>query len=637
MLSLVDRVISDFSHFMLVTLVIFFLSGLAWSLLTLDKVSLSIKEFIHIISKGAIVFTVFSIIISPFSISRIPVFIWVAVCSLIIFRFIDRLSMIPGEYFSEICFLILATGTFFVFWNYGSIRIWPPVGDIATAHAPLVNTFTSLGHLPLSNSELTILYPPGFHILASMLNQVHELYAPQVVFYTLIVITALIPLMNYLIAHRVTGSNILGITAFTLSWIVHPSLHCDRYMLGPLFNGTYPFLYGFFIIQLIVMQWCKPEDNRDSAELLGSTLLFMVALFFVYPMFALLTSISLTVIIFSRNVINPSHLKRFLYEKRNSFSLLGVGALAILFVKPEIRNIVYYFSTQFAFNGQASVSVVSTESYAYMVDYGEYISGLLGLISMVSVILGLFIEKVRKSPVFLMFVPCFAVTMVSALFEPLNRYLFLVTPSRSVLVTQLLGVMVLLSVFKELADRSRFISSPNLPHFSREQRRFLFFCILMFTSIVLTLPSTKIQFKRNFRKVPSTRYYDDFDAFIWVGDNTSPSDVIEASPTWISWYLESFTDGVYVHHQYNRLMDTERDRDLWQIWLTPGDEVMVESLLAKHNVKYLVVTSAEYQFDFAEEWSFRRKPALYNFYFKDYTFLVPELMQDNVAVYSVDQ
>ncbi len=640
MQSLMDQIYSDFSVFSVTAVLIFLILGLAITLL-LDPSSniFNPTTLVSIISTGAVVFTALSVVIGVVTVSRYTIFFSTILSLGVILRRRDRLKLDSLD-LTQVTFLIITAVTFYIFWNYGSVRLWSPIGDVATAHSPLVERIQHYGHLPLSKSELGILYPPGFHLFSSTLNTLYHFHSPQIVFFSMILIAGLIPLMNYLIAANFSGSPVLGLAAFILSWYFHPSKHLDRFLLGPLFNGTYPFLFGVFIVQSIILLVSRYEavnsDNiRDFAVHSG---IMFFSLTCVYPTF-LFVVVSIYAV-----------LLRYYYRvelglftelaRRNRFFLcyLSGGVLLLTLAKPDLANFVQYFSTKFAYTGQDVISVVSPESYAYKVNLDIYVSGLLGVISIISSLIGLSSRKVRESRVFLMFAPIMFITVVSSLVEPLNSFLFFFTPNRSMMITKILGVMVLLYSVKEYTEYIIYPTGRRERHqvsFSPEVRKMVFYTVILVACLTLTLPSIKQQSKRTFKQDPSNKFSNDFDAFIWVAENSNEGDVILASPTWVSWYGQSFTQAEYVHHQYSRMMDTDRDRSLWLIWLFPGEEEFVHSQLQKYGVKYLVVTSADYQFDFAQNWSGKRSPALYLYQFDHYEFLNPMYSKGSVAVYSV--
>lgn len=637
---------SHFTVFAIFLLPFVFVMGLTLSLIGSHKVIvIDSMEMLRLSAMGLVSLTFITIPISIYSISEYTLWLSLLACFAVIIHKRDQLSINLDELINinQFTFLVVTLITFYIFWKYGSVRTWPPIGDVATVHSPQVERFSYLGHLPLRKNELTILYPPGFHILSSTLNQLFAYYSPQIVYYVAILVTAFIPLMNYLITYNFTKSNMMGLTGFVLSWYVHPSLHHDRYFTGPLTNGTYPYLYGVFIIQTIILLVSRYEvliDN-DYVSFFSYSFIAMFSLFFVYPTFSIVMIIIYLLLILLHYKINLNLFNRILKENKQFLLFCLLLTIISLFIKPEILNIFHYFTAKFAYNGQDTLSIVSPEALAYKVDLRVYASGLLGFISIISMIFGVSSNQIRKSPLFIMFAPVFFIIILSGTVEQLNGALFLLSPNRSTMILKLLGVAVFL--FSVHRSTEHFTSPTNMGSIASsirgqnpERVKTLIYTIVFISCLTLSLPSLDKDISQKFLTLPDSTRDADFDAFIWLGENSTPDDVVLSSPTWVGWYASSFTQAENVHHQYWRLMNQDRERALWQVWLQPENEALVTSLLLEYDVSYLIVTSGRYQFDFAEVWSQRRAPEIYLEYFNSYSFLHPVFAEGNVAVYRVE-
>ena len=146
--------------------------------------------------------------------------------------------------------LILYVATFIFFIDKINRMQWPPVGDVLSLHGPLISLFLFNGRLTPTLQPLVpwiLYYPPGFHVLAANIASWFNIFPGEAALLLGGSATILIFWLIYSLTYIYSNSKLLSTAVLLSPFVYHPSGHLSRWIIGFLYNGTYPSLVAILL------------------------------------------------------------------------------------------------------------------------------------------------------------------------------------------------------------------------------------------------------------------------------------------------------------------------------------------------------------------------------------------------------
>jgi hypothetical protein len=566
------------------------------------------------------------------------------------------------EFLSLLLFIV--TSCYFI-WivNY---MMWPPAGDIITATAPLVSLIQFAGKLPLEPSPILILYPPGFHILTAMVNELLRLYPAEAVFLMGASIIIQLPILIYSLTYIITRSKIFSIIAFLSTFLIHPSGNLEKWLVGYFFNGVYPALCGFYIVlsYISMLSLFIIDDKRNSWIVLKRKLMlsfiYIISLVLSYPPFALLIIFYTLLSICMYWKLIWLHLKQTLKSINTlliliiSFTLLLFSICYLFLYKYYTLVILISYLKGSYFPGGEGIGGKLT-MYSYLINWQFFIDNINGatiLVTYLVSIIGMYaFPKLKNFDPVLFYILTTTLILVS-IHKSIYEYIFYITPSRSIIILATLSWPLLFSVLRILYNKKHLIIftikiSVNKKNVMVKKITSFGEIILVITSIIIAiivfipnlsayLSPKQIDIWSWFTRMPT--FKDDFAALEWINKNINNNDLILNDGSHISNYLLGLSIKNLTHHPWAQFVYTKRFKDLQKIWQNPKDEKYILETLKKYNVRYILLTSEwGYQL-YGENFGYYAKPYSAEEYariFDQYPFLQVVFKSGSTRVYKV--
>jgi len=549
----------------------------------------------------------------------------------------------------NLMFIMLFAVTVLHFGEVSLVLTWPPPGDVANAHAPLVQEIQQLGHIPLSDvNVLSILYPPGFHSLAVILNNLYKLYAPQIVLMLAFALITLVPLLVYTITVLLTNSAIIGLIGYLSVWYVDPSYNLDRFVLGLLYNGVYPFMLALVLALGYIGYTCLPEVKENKHSIMHLPF-FFISLLFTYP--PLFITIFLATLIYCIKNISKAKIKEFLQ------TILFFRQAVILWISIIILFCITFYSLDRIIilasylTGRYSISSQYTfypsQSEAYMISFKDFLQNLLGRLTFIVAILStaLCLLKLDLSFVEVLFlISMFGIIYPSLLFHQLHKILGIFTPKRLFLLIQCIVFPLMVTSLRKILFC--YLGDSKLRLRKRIIKPQKFVTVVITIILILFIGIFFPYFKEHFvlyyaKKLPwnlalSPGFQDDLGALQWIAENVLPGEVVLNEPSWTGRYALSmkFTDVVF--RVWGDPYEKERAKDLMLLWISPNEMIEIQRLLEKYNVSYIFLTSESVYIDFiySNEYQYKIYSSAYlPKIFDSYPFLITEYKSGNTRIY----
>ncbi|MFX1486627.1 MAG: hypothetical protein ACFFBS_05985, partial [Promethearchaeota archaeon] len=448
--------------------------------------------------------------------------------------------------------------------------------------------------------------------------------------------------MLYSITYIVTRSRILSFlpffTSFIVCWVNNRNL--ERWLVGYYFNGPYPCLYGFMLSILslsLVLLWYITRLDR----FFFAAFLTLITTLIVYLPFAFLNTIYLVVV--------------FFYLRDKSCSLTS-------WIKKNLLPIIFCFSL-----GLAVLGYYSLVSGAFRV-YMEHVLGeggvgpgytfpvsllymdMVGIAIVPALVISVLSVKIDGSKtmraIYMYYIPMTLLVLLS-LNGFLYNFLQFLVPNRVMVISSLLSWLVigrLVYLASQRVDSSNVRGTPRETGMDK-RTRVKTYAVL---GIVLAIgPSLVFQFSLLAANIyawfPRSSYFtDDMSALEWINMNVPPEDLILNDYSFTSLYLQSLSIKNVTCFYSLSLSLQQRVKDIYQIWYTPNDEILVRNLLLKYDVRYVLVTSEPRFQNYTyiggtDQWVEKSfKPSEYNEIFSSYAFLEQVFGIGNSSVYSVN-
>lgn len=499
-------------------------------------------------------------------------------------RFFDYKNIVPVA-----LFLIGLLYFSIVVGYYG----WPPIGDAMNhgliASLLVQNGKIQLNYLPLSSTPLD--NPIGFHVLAASFSLLTGLLPGESVFLLAAAVIILIPLLLYSLCYVVTRSILPSILAFFSALITIP-FGLTYYLIGYLFNGPYPNLFGF--LGIILFCFLLAIDSHVSAErpTIRSKLSGFITslhLLVTYPPFVLFPLIY--ALLRFRN--SWSVFQRFLRRWWISITMTFLVSLMIAFM-----NRIYLFEVlrlvSLKLGGVLVVSYEIQPAFFYT---------LSGIAVVVATFIAIFFLLKHIHTNIALFYVLVAILCFASLPDFMRPYLSLFLPSRSIVIVTLLSWVLILTFLLHLLTvtpvhyaRDDF-ASVRLKGFSCKldlhSARVAVIFLLSFSIVFPPYLVPTFTFRQSrLGWFQLSKYSDDYKVLLWVHENIAPNDLILNDYSYSSTYLLSFSvKNVTSYYYLDTKESIQRAEDSHNFWKKPNDYVLFSELVDKYSIEYVLVTS----------------------------------------------
>lgn len=545
--------------------------------------------------------------------------------------------------------LILIILTFYHFSQVIDIMFWPRPGDILSLHGPLTSLLLFNGKItttlePLSSSQLY--YPVGFHTVAANFASWFHLFPGEAVFLLGGFVVILIPLILCSLTYMITKSIPLSLLVYFAFFIIHPSGHMGRWMLGYFYNGPYPSLTAFMIIIfsicILSLEYVRNEKQQVKHHYMGSMatlFLSFLGLLLVYPPF----------------IVWPALMIIFLLIKYFDEIVILIRKKLVPTLSPFIiEGLVLLFLPRAYVYTPSRITEATRVTTAYVISPTFLFDHITGYVMWIALFIAvLFLLRKRYSLVNLFYISVF-LAPISTLSPLAPSFLFFVYPTRIIMIPWITSWFILsLGVSEAL----RIKSVKKIFHSSFNISIFMVFVII----IIILLPQfttgilqefcyvnaqkriyyAKIDVQNNLYRLRSG-FPDDYIALYWILYHIPREDLILTDLSWTSFWILSYS---VKNVTYSRIMsgaELERAKDLLTIWQRPYENNTIYNLLKKYNIKYIFVTSERGYYD---DWKlggsgrYRAKPFTPRKYisiFDSYSYLKIAFRSGFTTVYKVD-
>jgi len=643
----------------LVTLVVSYIAGQALWSFRAEPRTMSLPFFVVfpiICSLGLIELSLVCFAVGFLRITLFTIFAAVVISLLLVARRRKKLSvkMEKLRNSESLVPLLLFVITICYFASVAAYWTMPPVGDNVWGHGPFVSAIEAEGRVSMKSVWLSTPYPQGFHATVATFNQIFRLYPGEAILVLGLVTSTLLPLIIYAIVFISTRSILLSLVGYLSTFYVHSSGHLEKFILGPFFNGPYPNLTGYLILFTYIALLCSVPDlssrpNRKWFWFVGS--LIFGALLITYPSFSLLFIVIHT--IFWTQSIRSQPPQKLLPKTLVFFGIifsLVALCLAFLYMHSILQPIMQ--------DAQTLLSQLQENKIYYSISPVSFFDDLSGIMAILAIPFALFMYRRHQKRIAVIYIIILALVALSLIPVLFNNFLFLILPSRTLIIPFALAWPIILIGLNSFIDEPVSQGPSNM--FNRA-------CIrvkLFFSKKIKLLYVASLRYDRIFAVLigiiilgpcfyghlsfryantlawsvtKSTDFENDFAALEWLHQNAEPSALILNDGSWTSMYILSMSMKNITFFPYNVWIYPERAKELWQIWQEPADRIHVMELLRKYNVSYIFSTSEDGYFD-SHEKVYKDKlfsPSRYTRTFDRYAFLEPVFSSKKTRIYKV--
>ncbi|HYM40921.1 MAG TPA: hypothetical protein VEY12_12405 [Thermoplasmata archaeon] len=506
--------------------------------------------------------------------------------------------------------LLVLVLSFAYFVLVAGLMEWPPPGDVATAHGPMVTLFLAAGRIPLTEQGYVILYPPGLQALAASIGPVVLRYGGEMVFSLGAVLAALLAPLAYAIMYRCTSDWRWAVVAAVVPLIPHPSGNLEEWTVGYFFNGPYPNLFGYVIVLTLVgilMIEQRPSTWLGNWRRLTVAALVTLACVFVYPGFAILSIPLVGIWVLLERAALRAELGTLVRARRAMAILVGVavgvgiavvGYLVLLTSVGQNPSVILDYLLGRFVAGYGGAPAAPTPYMEHATFFVDHVSGWISLFAMVAVA---FRIRRRTWDLLDLFYLIFGLALLVSLTGPGFALTWPILPSRSGPLFVLLGWPVLL---RAIAGR---ITAATAARGTGTQARGLAsgpargatLPVLVLALVILTpvvahpvLGSALVNPVGNygwFSDDPS--FPQDFQTLEWIVAHADHNALMANDGSYLSRYLPSLTLQNMSNSVWDEARFPQRARDLTEIWNEPRNVTYLVEMLRMHQVKYLFATS----------------------------------------------
>jgi len=572
------------------------------------------------------------------------------------YRFSAIKAMIP-EY-------IIALISILYFNSVVINHFWPPIGDIATLHGPLVTIILYNKKLLVSPlfPQSKFSYSIGFHTLAAYVALLFKLLPAHAIYLLGEFASLLISLEIFCLAYSITDSLIVAFIIYLLSFFRIPEATLVEWIYGHFFNGTYPNIHGLLclitFLNYTLLYYSKQEKTNYSANtirnhlnILVIQLLFIIYLAITYPIFLpLLLLYILIEKIYRLHKTRPISPLIFII----SFFILLALWLIIATSNDKIFRFIKYHAHEYTVTKDIfhRISLIS---------YFAILSFPLFFISFYS-----FKNIIKRDSIYL-FNLFYIVSILILIFHVhISSYLALLllpVPSRRLtcLVTLLGYIFIFSNVYKiillYLRNHSKNISIIIKTTRGNLKLKISIAIIILLALnaplLVVSLPKVvhdmyDIVFEKKVYGWFPTRwswFKHDYELLLWIKNNIPSDEIILNDYSWSSQWILSTSYKRVIFYYYWFKSEDERNNllKIYQVWFDPLNETLVLKTISSNNIKYIVITSEpgywSWGWFFGGRSHYKLKPYTPEEYieiFSNYSFLKLIYRNGNSAVFRVN-
>ncbi|MGQ9722046.1 MAG: hypothetical protein ACUVXA_12075 [Candidatus Jordarchaeum sp.] len=542
--------------------------------------------------------------------------------------------------------LFLIILTFFHFSLVISQMGWPPVGDILSGHGPFTSLLLYNGKIittlePLASNPLH--YPIGFHVVAANIASWFHLFPGEAVFLLGGLTIILIPLLMYSLTYMLTKSIPLSLLVYFSVFMIHPSGHLEKWIVGFFYNGPYPNLTAFMIvifsICILGLTEYRPLEKLKQRYHIGSiaTLFFsLLALLLVYPSFSIFVAIMITFVVLRHRNEFVIFLQKKPISTITPFLLVG-GLTFLTLPRAWVYTPERMASGLYQPNFTYIYGLVKFGGEAFLFDH---ITGYVMCIALFISLILIYKKKYLFINLIYIIIFCWAIFTLS---PAAPTILFIIEPSRAITIPCVISWLILSLGITEIFRMKRLKKYLHSPINS--------VLIVILISFIILIPQFSASIVQEFSYANAQRYSwytststfpNDFIALLWINYNIPPNELILNDLSWTSYWIPSLS---IKNITYNRQLDPlgiDRAKELKTVWEKPHEEYTVYQLLKKYDVHYVFLPSFWGWYDAPELGGTGRvvgKPFSAEWYvqiFDTYPFLKIVFRLGSTTVYKVD-
>ncbi len=535
---------------------------------------------------------------------------------------------------------IVLAGLSFAYFSWVLVtNRWPNIGDVLLLHGPVTASLSSGGY-PAVAERLWFFYPVGFHTTPASLVPALGIYPAEAVFLFGGFLAALLPLLMYVLARSMGAGPFLSLVAFTAAFVVHPSGHLEKWILGPFFNGPYPNLLGYIVVVLILLHLSRraleSPHNTGFSGYAKPALFYSGILVLIYPSFVVPIILHL-LLLGSVSLLHRRGIWASLFENpRARMGFIAASLAATLII------ITLLYTTELS----GLIGRVYPPAHpAYVLAPEFFFDNITGIVILVGAGISAFAVLNRRAKGVELFYLVLLALMLLSLHDLLYGLIWVMLPSRAIIILGILAWVLLAREIQTLLNKfhGRMRASDGSSRFRRAQLAAKWgpvtAAILILTAqAVATGPMTPLFTAHRsgwLSRVPS--FSSDFGAAEWFAENADSTDLILSDGSWMSRYAVSLKPLRLTHNLPFEVLERTSWEALNRIWSAPLDEEYIRQALNEYGVQYVLITSEWGAYGRVEN-EYRAKafqPGEYVEIFSSYSFLKVEYAAENTRIFRV--
>jgi hypothetical protein len=527
----------------------------------------------------------------------------------------------------------------FIYFSYvvGSLK-WPTPSD-AIIHGQITAQIIS------ENNFLGVSYPSGFHVTASNLGLVLNLYPGETIFLLAAVIMILIPLILYSLTYIHTHSLIFSLLAFISTFFINTSLELQHWLLSSFFMGRYAAIYGYLAVFMfcVLISLTKNDNYKVNLRAVLPYLLVSLMLFLTYPSF----SIFVGVFGMYWSVV---HAQRLLTTILALSMLVKLIVLMVVFIC-SLLLLGVFFQTNLL-ERMMRFMLYSQEEQSLQLNY--FYDWRFGFIFFLGIATTLYQIIKKQAGNFSVFYLIIGISVLFSLTDVFFSLVVFTLPFRSMLISTYLAWVVLPILITRILFKNPIEKKNTMLIFGRNKSRKIplqFVLSIIVSAFLLSqlaptvLPHLAFMQARGQYAdwfVIQKGFASDFEALEWIHRNIPSTDLILNDLSYSSVYLRSFT----MHNigiKYQNVFLNESDVLAYiEVWKHPNDATYLQNIIETYDIKYIFISAESRFFDYiksksdAIEYTQKfYKPEEYIDIFNTYSFLTPIFRKGQSVIYKI--
>jgi len=510
--------------------------------------------------------------------------------------------------------LLLASMSYFAYFAWQ--MQWAPPGD-AVVHSTITALMIETGGLATPQvqesrlgfvlHEFTFGYPPGFHLLASMMSALTGVFPGEATVLTSAFISSLMPLVVFSIVFNLSKSKKWSTVGYMLTFLL-PNGEFSTWpqhdlLTANLLNGTYMAHAGNLLLLFLVLAFVTEEF---SFPVYWMAVFGLILTYTGYVSYALLWALEFLIrIMWTHRSSNSNSVVRTLFsDKWKAVNLVGFVMIAIVPIA---------FPNEFSF----ILATMREYSPVYRI-YGDWLPASLLFPNLLLVLCCVFSSLallLSKTEMRLSMIYFSAILIVlGSLHEAVySNMLFTTYPQRFFPVFIAMGYCVLIVFLANASNIPWFrrlrsaVKWPDYRYFALQKRTKQTATIVLSLLIAVAVFLPYVLYRPSPWGRPTGA---DYEVLAWISKNLPEDQIILNDRTFAGLYLTAFSPKHVVNTFPMPLPALPRANELNQIFDDPGDYRLANRLFSKYEVKYLFVSSeSEYMDLFSGGWRYKRLAA----------------------------